>query len=559
MKKTVQVNLSGQIFTLDDDAYEMLANYLHQIGKMYDRSPGKDEIIHDIEARIAELLLERMTDGKQVVSLKDVEAVISIMGRPEQFETDDEYQEYTSQSSSNTSSSQSKRLYRDSENTLVGGVCAGFGHYFGIDPVWIRLIFAAAVIFGGTGVLLYIILWVIIPTAKTTAEKLNMKGEPVNINNIGKSIENELSDLGQRMSGKSGQVNQVANRAANGIGRFFQALAEVLKALLNGLGKVLGSLFLIAGMFAIIGILAAFFGVADFFHWGSEQWHNSMSIYEFGDMVFESNDWFASAIIGLILTISIPFIALAYGGFSLLFPGYRVPYLGASLMAAWFIGIAITIFTAFGVAREFSKTDTVKAEISIIDNDLEGDTISVDLGIDPFNISTNRAYRENRNDFIMKSVDGKILFGNVSFTIEKSQHEGAYLEVLKSAQGKTVEDAREKSERIIYNAQVDSNRLVLDAFYSFPKEDLLRAQDLNLVLRLPEGKAVRLNETTRRIIDDIDNVQNIYDPDMVGHTWIMTTRGLSCVDCVDENGRSTGEIHTVDGEEFNAKIVIENN
>ena len=125
MKKTVQVNLSGQVFTLDEDAYELLSGYLKQIGRLYERSAGKDEILSDIESRIAELLISYQTELREVISTGEVQQVIEIMGRPEQFEeeADEPMADTTSTSSSSSSSgaeNRSRRLYRDGERPVIG-------------------------------------------------------------------------------------------------------------------------------------------------------------------------------------------------------------------------------------------------------------------------------------------------------------------------------------------------------------------------------------------------------------------------------------------------------
>jgi phage shock protein PspC (stress-responsive transcriptional regulator) len=552
MKKTVQVNLSGQVFTLDEDAYDLLSNYLHQIGRLYDRSPGKDEIITDIELRIAELLLEKMEDNQQVVTKKDVESVILIMGRPEEFESDESFEENTSTSYASTEFGK-KRLYRDQENGMAGGVCAGIAHYFGTEPLWIRLILLIAMIFGGTGFFIYVLLWILVPPAHTAAEKLSMKGEPVNINSIGKTIEDEINNFGDRLP-KDGK--KFTRGVASGLDRFFHFIAELLRNIFLGLGKVFGVLFLMVGLFSVVGLLAAVFGVADFFHWGTDDWGNSMSLYELGDIVFSTSEWFVSALIGLMIVVTIPFIGLAYGGFSLLVPRFRVPYLGVSLLGIWFIGVAIVIFTAFGVGREFSKEDTSKSQLILSDYGLNSDTIIVELGADPFHVSSSRSYRSNRRDFIMKMEGDEILFGNISFEIEESRSEEATLEILKSSQGASFDEARNKAAAIDYVAEIDSNAITLDAFFRFPMKQLLRDQDVRISLKIPEGKVVYLAEGVQRVIDDIDNVQDIYDPDMVNHHWKMTKRGLSCLDC-------TGRTQKVDGEyyepESGVNIIIENN
>jgi len=230
MKKTVQVNLSGQVFTIDDDAYDLLSVYLQKISRLYERSAGKDEILSDIESRIAELLLERVSDDRSVVTIKDVQEVTEIMGNPEQFEEDTMEEETAGSGYSSREYQGQKRLFRDPDSPMIGGVCSGIGYYFGIDPLWIRLAFAIALIFFGTGVLFYILLWIIIPEAKTTADKLAMRGEPVNIGSIGKSVEDELNNLGQRFS-KGGQqfTSGAGTTISRGIDKFFNFMAELFR------------------------------------------------------------------------------------------------------------------------------------------------------------------------------------------------------------------------------------------------------------------------------------------------------------------------------------------
>lgn len=189
MKKTIQVNLSGQIFTLDEDAYDRLSNYLRQISQLYANSPGKDEILQDIEVRIAELFTEKLRETKMVVSLKDVDAVVEVMVRPEQFEEGTmEDESSSSQRQERREEYRAKRFYKDPDDKVVGGVCSCIGYYFGVDPLFIRLAFICAVVFAGTGILLYLILIIILPEAKTASEKWHMKGELVNIGSIGNPL-----------------------------------------------------------------------------------------------------------------------------------------------------------------------------------------------------------------------------------------------------------------------------------------------------------------------------------------------------------------------------------
>ncbi|GAW89982.1 hypothetical protein FPS14_contig00036-0014 [Flavobacterium psychrophilum] len=182
MNKTVNMNLGGFFFHIDEDAYQKLNRYFDAIKKSLS-SDGREEIMNDIESRVSELFSEKLTGAKQVISLKEVDGVIAVMGQPEDYKIEDEAPR---QPNYNYASSGSRKLYRDKENGIIGGVLAGLGYYFGIDKVWLRLIMLVLLLSFGTGFLLYIILWIVMPEAVTTTEKLEMQGEPINISNIEK-------------------------------------------------------------------------------------------------------------------------------------------------------------------------------------------------------------------------------------------------------------------------------------------------------------------------------------------------------------------------------------
>ncbi|KAA6346110.1 hypothetical protein EZS27_006380 [termite gut metagenome] len=181
MKKTLTVNLGGTVFHIDEDAYRLLDNYLSNLKLHFRKQEGADEIINDIENRISELFSEKVNNGIQVITITHVEEVIKCMGYPEEFAGENE--------ENKTSKTTRQRLYRDSDNKMLGGVISGFAAYLNWDITLLRLIFIIILFISfGTSTLLYIICWLIIPEAKTAAEKLNMHGEEVTIENIGRTV-----------------------------------------------------------------------------------------------------------------------------------------------------------------------------------------------------------------------------------------------------------------------------------------------------------------------------------------------------------------------------------
>ena len=198
MNKIFNINLGGYPFTIDDDAYRKLDKYLSTIQKHFSKSEGCEDIITDIEIRIAELFNEHLK-GQPIVGLREVDKIISIMGTPEDFgaAAEEEVHESSSASSkSDTNKSQTgRRLFRDPDEKVIGGVCSGLAAYFGIqEPVWVRL-FMVLLIFTGFAPLIYIVLWIAIPEAKTSGDKLSMRGEKIDVSNIARKVEEEINNL----------------------------------------------------------------------------------------------------------------------------------------------------------------------------------------------------------------------------------------------------------------------------------------------------------------------------------------------------------------------------
>ncbi len=197
MKKTLTVNISGIVFHIDEDAYARLSAYLEKIRAYFESDVGCDEIISGIESRIAEVFQEKKQDQRQVVTIEDVDEAISQLGEPSQISGEDDAGAETTEPEDPETDEEyaPKRLFRDPDNKYIGGVCGGLGAYFNIDPTWIRIIFLLTLFAYSFGLILYIILWIVIPKARTMGDRLSMKGEKINLSNIEKSIKEDLNDI----------------------------------------------------------------------------------------------------------------------------------------------------------------------------------------------------------------------------------------------------------------------------------------------------------------------------------------------------------------------------
>jgi len=194
MKITVSINLGGYSFNIDEDAYAELKRYMKSLEIHFAGEESASEILSDIETRMAELFRLRLTAFKQVISITDVSEAILILGNPEDI-SDNEGPTKREKFSAHGY----HRMYRDPDKRIIGGVCSGIGAYWDIEPWIIRIIFFALTLAGGLGILVYLILYIVLPEAKTTSQKIEMKGDPVNIHNIKESVKREFDTVRKNM------------------------------------------------------------------------------------------------------------------------------------------------------------------------------------------------------------------------------------------------------------------------------------------------------------------------------------------------------------------------
>lgn len=204
MKKTFTINISGNVFHIEEDAFDKLQNYLQSLNQYFSSQAGGLEIISDIESRIAELFREKLNDKQEAVTNQWVDEVMNKMGKPEDFlEAEPTY--CIEPNNELKGEKTKRRLYRDTENSVIGGVCSGLSIYFNTDPVFIRILFIALVFLGvGISIVVYLILWIVVPKATTVIHRLEMKGEEPTIYNIQKTIQQEMKEVRERFS----KINQ---------------------------------------------------------------------------------------------------------------------------------------------------------------------------------------------------------------------------------------------------------------------------------------------------------------------------------------------------------------
>ncbi len=528
MNKTVAANISGIIFNIEELAYEKLGQYLNTIKGYFKNSEGGDEIMIDIEARIAELFQERVSDNKQVITLADVEEVIAIMGQPEEY-LDEEATEQQDSSNRNkeahstTSSGESKQIFRDPDSNILGGVCSGVSQYFGFDPLWLRLLFVILFFFFGTGVLLYIILWIIIPEAKTTADKLKMRGEPVNVDNIRKNVKERFEDATDI------DTKQATDKAKNAIEQIFDYFKKFITAFFQVFGKLIGVAFIAAGAFAIFILINLFMG-NDAIIAVTDHGLQLFSYSEYASLIFASSEQETMALIGIITAVGIPIVSLFLAGIKLLLDiKTNLRMVGIALFVLWIGGLVLCGTVGIQLGKEFTN-DAEVTEVLAIEQPV-GDTLMLDI-MDDVHFSNH--FRNHHEYFIeLTKIERKEThFGFPFLDIREQPSDSVFtIEVRRMSHGRTQKEAINRAENIRYDWNQSDSLLTFSPFFSIDNDEKFRGQHIEIIVRVPEGKAVHLSDRMDRIIYDIGNVTRTRDRRMTGKTWTMTDKGLECIDC----------------------------
>lgn len=353
MNKTININLGGIFFHIDELAYQKLKLYLDAIRRsLSDDQQGRDEILNDIELRIGELLSERITNDRMVINDSDIDEITKIKGRPEDYSVDEELFEDRPKYSSKTAS---KKLFRDSDDKFLGGVCSGLAHYFGMDVIWMRLLWLVLFFFFGTGFLIYILLWILIPQAETTAEKLQMKGEPVNISNIEKKIREEFQDVSSRVKNGVNEVSDTVrnsefkNKAKSGIQEVIDTLGKIILAIFKVFGKFIGALLIFIASATLIGLIVAAFSVGSIEILGFEG-----DFMEYPPFFFDSILPMWLLVIFMFLAIAIPFVVLFMLGLKILSSNVKSfsTTTKLSLLGVWIIAILGLSFAGINFATQ---------------------------------------------------------------------------------------------------------------------------------------------------------------------------------------------------------------
>ena len=522
MKKTFTINISGTMFHIDDDAYEKLQDYLDRLAQRFSGNSEGKEIISDIEARIAEIFSENLKWEKQVISIDDVNKLINIMGEPDEFEDNESTEEETSteESSANSGTRFGKRLYRHPDERIFGGVAGGLAAYFAIDPVIIRALFVLLA-FTSIGVVLYLILWVIMPVAQTTTQKLEMEGKNITISNIEKSINKEIKEVKNSFN-KFKKSNE------------FKASMSVFESVMMALGKILkvafkiililiGVALILIGVSVILGIFGSFFSVA-WFVFPTEI--NRLTSPEMFTWIADLENA-RIFIIGLLMLIGIPILAIIYGGFNLIFhTGANNKMLGFAGLILWITALIMTVSVVFIEGRNFKSKAIYMNKIDL----------------DKFNSNTLfiKAQADTITDYyydypqIFDFDETKIIFNNGNHQvfilpmIDIIKSDDDKIEIIEKISSRAINrnTAYDNAKDVNYKIIQNDSLLVFDAYSYLPENQKWRNQSYKLIIKLPVGKSIFFDKNMEELLYNSDLIYGIWAEDLINTKWTMTDSGL---------------------------------
>ena len=483
MNKVININLGGYAFAIDADAYEVLFGYLNVIRAHFRSSEGYEEITGDIEARLAELFRESM-GNREIVTLSDVHAGIEIMGTPEDFgvEADGlDVGDHSEPIAGERKWKPGKRLFRDEEKGILGGVAAGLSAYLGIEnPLWMRILFVLLIIGGGLGIILYPLFWVLVPPARTAAERLAMRGEKIDVNSIGATVESDLRRLGRRVNETLNDQERL-ERAGNNFGakvergalKTVRWVARMFRhnGLVGRLLSVLILLLLIAGALFWIATVLAFFLGSDVLSY----------------LLPEHSFALGSGIGGVLLMAMVPLLI-----FGMLFLRQNLQY---RFHGAWWGLPVAALFTGllfFGIG---AGTYASELQQSITVEDLIVEAVPPE---DALRIELSRDFYRN-SKFNLDGIafgDNEFVIDHKSIVLQRSPDSLLRVTLTRRAAGRNMARAEEVAERIEFPVTMNGSVLTIAEYFAIPKGTPFTGQRVSVQIELPDGTDITMGDRT---------------------------------------------------------------
>lgn len=557
MNKTVNINLAGTSFHIDEDAFGKLSRYLDAIRKSLKGADGSEEIMQDIEARIGELFSEKIESPSQVITLKILDEVILVMGQPEDYEVDDEIFEDVPPSSKTYTKSRAtashKQLFRDVDNKYISGVSSGIGHYIGIDAIWIRLLWVLLVVAGmGSPIVVYILLWILVPPALTTSEKLKMTGEPVNISNIERKFKEGFDNVTDRV--KNVDYDKYGNKVKSGASSFFDSLGVLIMTLFRIFVKFIGVLIIIVSLSTLIGLVVGFFTFGSLDFWGNSELTEYIALVDTTNVPL----WLIALL--SLFAIGIPFFVLFILGLKLLISNLKSmsSTVKILLIVVWALSVIGLAILGIKQATEQAYDGNYIEEQTLAVR--TGDTLRITMRADKqFSYEVNR---ESGLELKYTDDDKRVIYSNdIIVNIKPSKDSIGKIVLEKSAEGNNHLDAKKRAEAIEYNFSLENNTLMLDGFFITDTKNKYRNQQIEITVYLPEGTVVYSEENAASYYSFNSDFAELSNWDYEPHYFRILKDEAECLDCKEkeEAMEENDSLENINSEEATDSVKTINN
>jgi phage shock protein PspC (stress-responsive transcriptional regulator) len=513
MDKTIKINLAGILFQTDEEAYQLLRDYLQTINARFRNVPGGNETVDDIEARIAEIF-QSQKGLSGIISKENVEAMISIIGKPEDFE-------HTESTSELTGFGPHRRhLYRNPDDTIISGVCGGIGAYLNIHSVWIRLLFILFTISFGIGFIVYIALWIALPNANNDAQKRELYGEYFNTRTYRKTRE-QKNDSASAPHYQQG--NEKINAAGNAFNEIFRAIGEFFFILTRIILIIIGIAFVLAGFASLLVFIMAFF-----FRYPGFFFNESVDtgLFYLPDFL---NFFISPALTPWVMILTsiiviLPLLAMVYWGLKMIFWFHvRDRVLSLSALVLWVLSISALAILLFNQGISFAEAGR-KTEQIIVQTPSDTLYLKVDRKFSDLKFEKEISLPGDGYSLYINETDNE-LYGRPQIRIRDSEDHSAKIEVNKYSNGRTRREAVEKAESLIYSYKISNDTIYVNEYYKIPSMYKWTGADVDINILIPEGKVIWFDKDSEDLFHD--NVSNgIYSWELGGKYWIWTEEGL---------------------------------
>ena len=545
MKKTININLGGQPFIIDEVAYEILHRYFEALKLKFTVEAEQKEILSDIEARVGEVFTQRLGRTRAVVSEEDVDYVISLMGRPEDIAGETDTAAPGQQAKSTTSSTTytgpvEKKFFRDPDNKKVGGVISGLCHYFGwSDPTWIRVAVVVLSLFSGFSLgfpiaVIYLILLIVVPEATTSAEKLQMRGEPVTIQNIEKEVRDAMTTAGN-------SINSMVNDT-----NIWSRILNVFLVIIKVVARVISVILLLACAAVMLCLLLSMFGYAVI---------SGTTLSELAHLMVSNESLLILLYITVILFIFLPLTAIMYDVIRFLARSKaQNPTFKRALWILWGATWVSLFIIVPLMVKSFNSAETQNVKVSVAA--ISTGTLHVQLTDATGRVLPTGKGHEDDDDLSdlmhvspARTKDG-FAFNDIKLEITVSPDSNFHIEKIYFSRGANSADALKNIDGIKYTIAQNDTLLNLDNKFEIPSHGKWRAQSVKIRIFVPEGHSISLAQNIDDLNISVKNKDREYDDDILaGKTLTVQDGKVTCDECKetdeDDSDEKPGKHHTI--------------